>query len=96
MGGSKERRDSLLGMIKEAQARSGFVSEEAISDMAASLGLCVSDVYGVATFYSFVSTRPLGRHVIRICKSVPCCLKERRHWRVDWQGIGDRTWGDDR
>jgi NADH-quinone oxidoreductase subunit E len=91
MGGSKERRDSLLGMIKEAQARSGFVSEEAISDMAASLGLCVSDVYGVATFYSFVSTRPLGRHIIRICKSVPCCMKEAEtlaRWIGKELGIG--------
>ena len=66
MGGSKESRDALLGMIKEAQARSGFVSEEALSEMAVSLGLCVSDVYGVATFYSFVSTRPLGRSFLPI------------------------------
>jgi NADH-quinone oxidoreductase subunit E len=91
MGRNKERRDALLGMIKEAQARSGFISEEAISDMAVSLGLCVSDVYGVATFYSFVSTRPLGRHIIRICKSVPCCMKEAEtlaRWIGKELGIG--------
>ena len=75
MGAVKARRDGLLGMIKEAQGKAGFVSKEAMSQMAASLGLCVSEVYGVATFYSFVSTRPLGRHVIRICKSVPCGMK---------------------
>jgi len=72
---AKERK-SLLGMIKGEQETSGFVSDAAISEMAESLSLPVSDVYGVATFYSFVSTNALGRHVIRICKSVPCHLQD--------------------
>lgn len=76
MGGTTKGRDALLGMIQEAQAKAGFVSEKAVTEMAASLGLSISDVYGVTTFYSFLSTRPLGRNVIRICKSVPCCMKE--------------------
>ena len=33
-------------------------------------------MYAVATFYSFLSIRPLGRNVIRICKSIPCHLKD--------------------
>jgi len=65
-------RHQLLGVIKAEQEKRGYVSEEAIAGMAQTLQLSVGDVYGVATFYSFVSTRPLGRHVIRICKSVPC------------------------
>lgn len=72
---AKERK-SLLSMIKGEQETSGFVSDAAISGMAESLSLPVSDVYGVATFYSFVSTSALGRHVIRICKSVPCHLQD--------------------
>jgi NADH-quinone oxidoreductase subunit E len=68
-------RESLLGMIKEEQRKSGYVSEEAIAEMAESLALCVGDVYGVTTFYSFLSTQPLGKHVIRICKGVPCFLR---------------------
>jgi NADH-quinone oxidoreductase subunit E len=35
----------------------------------------VNEVYGVASFYSFLSTKPLGRNVIRVCKSLPCYLK---------------------
>ena len=66
----------LLIRLKEAQAESGSLSEEAIAGLAKSFGLPVNDVYGVATFYSFLSTRSLGRHVIRICKSLPCHLKD--------------------
>jgi NADH:ubiquinone oxidoreductase subunit E len=68
-------RHELLGLIKEEQARTGFVSEGAMAEMAQNVGVTVGDVYGVTTFYSFLSTKPLGRHVIRICKSVPCFLK---------------------
>jgi len=42
-------------------------------------------VYGVTTFYSFLSTWPLGRHVIRICKSVPCCMKDAERL-IEWVG----------
>ncbi len=68
-------REPLLGMIKEEQEKAGFLSEKAIAEIAVSLALPVGEVYGVTTFYSFLSTRPLGKHVIRICKSVPCCLQ---------------------
>jgi NADH-quinone oxidoreductase subunit E len=69
-------RHQLLNMIKEEQAENRSVSERAIADMAQALQLPIGDVYGVTTFYSFLSTRPLGRHVIRICKGVPCFLQE--------------------
>jgi NADH-quinone oxidoreductase subunit E len=69
-------RHQLLGMITAEQEKNRYVSEEAMADMAEALQLPIGDVYGVATFYSFVSTRPLGRHVIRICKSVPCLLQK--------------------
>ncbi len=51
------------------------MSEEFITEVAQSLNIPISEVYGVATFYSFLSRKPLGRNVIRICKSLPCYLK---------------------
>jgi len=69
-------REALLGTIKAEQMTSGCISKDAVADIAQSFKLSVSDVYGVTTFYSFLSTRLLGRHVIRVCKSVPCCLQE--------------------
>ena len=68
-------RDQLLGIIKEEQAKNGSVSDGAMADIAQTLHLPIGEVYGVTTFYSFLSTRPLGRHVIHICKSVPCFLQ---------------------
>jgi len=68
-------QEDLLVLLEEAQDRFGYLSGECLTDMAKSLGLSVSDVYGVATFYSFLSTKPQGRNVIRICKSLPCFLR---------------------
>lgn len=68
-------QEDLLELLREAQNRSGYLSEKTIVKIAKSLDIPISDVYGVATFYSFLSTRPQGRNVIRVCKSLPCFLK---------------------
>ena len=70
-----EERKQLLAVLEDEQRRSGYLSEDFLAGLAQSLGLPIGEVYGVATFYSFLSTRPLGRHIIRICKSVSCHLK---------------------
>ena len=70
-----EERKQLLAVLEDEQRRSGYVSEDFLAGIAQSLGLPIGEVYGVATFYSFLSTRPLGRHIIRICKSISCHLK---------------------
>ena len=72
MGKNKE---NLLILLQEAQNKSGYLSQELMVELAKSLNVSLSDVYGVATFYSFLSTKPQARNVIRICKSVPCYLK---------------------
>jgi len=77
-GSARTNRARLLEMLKAEQEKSGVLSPEVIGDIAQSLNIDVSEVYGVATFYSFLSTRPLGRNVIRICKSLPCDLKNAR------------------
>lgn len=76
MADQNNGRDILLDKLKEEQLNAGCVSEAFIAGMAESLGLSVSEVYGVTTFYSFLSTQSLGRHIIRVCKSVPCCMQD--------------------
>ncbi|MDR1604760.1 MAG: NADH-quinone oxidoreductase subunit NuoE [Gracilibacteraceae bacterium] len=71
----KEKRKKLLEMLQEKQRTAGFISETAMREIAGAAELSVSEVYGVATFYGFLSTRPQGRYTIRICKSLPCYLK---------------------
>jgi len=70
-----QARAVLLEKLKEAQLQHGYVSKEFMAQTARALQIPLSEVYGVTTFYSFLSTRPLGKYVIRICKSIPCYLQ---------------------
>jgi NADH-quinone oxidoreductase subunit E/NADP-reducing hydrogenase subunit HndA len=62
-------------LLKRAQEKFGYVPKESVAETARSLNTSISEVYGVTTFYSFLSSKPLGRNVIRVCKSLPCYLK---------------------
>lgn len=68
-------QEDLLELLREAQNRFGYLSEKTIVKIAKSLDIPISDAYGVATFYSFLSAKPQGRNIIRVCKSLPCFLK---------------------
>jgi len=71
-----EVSENLLVALKEAQAKFGYLSSALMIELARSLDVPVNEVYGVASFYSFLNIKPVGRNMIRICRSVPCYLKE--------------------
>ena len=71
-----EASENLLVVLKETQAKFGYLSPALMTELASSLDVPVNEVYGVASFYSFLNIKPLGRNIIRICRSVPCYLKE--------------------
>ena len=70
--------NNLLVQLEEAQQRLGYLPQELLVELANSLGVSISEVYAVATFYSFLYTEPQGRYVIKVCKSLPCFLKNSR------------------
>lgn len=61
-----------IDALKIVQRHRGWVSDEAITDVAQLLEMTPSDLDGVATFYNLIFRRPVGRHVIMICNSVSC------------------------
>jgi len=67
--------EDLLALLRDEQKKAGYISEQFIERIAQSMALSIGEVYGVATFYRFLSNRPLGRNVIQVCKSLPCYLK---------------------
>jgi NADH-quinone oxidoreductase subunit E len=71
-----KRPKNILMALQREQSASGYISRDFMAGLAEKLGVPLNQVYGVASFYSFVGLRPLGRNVIRVCKSLPCHLKE--------------------
>ncbi len=69
-------RADLLPALKQELRKSGSLSKEAMSEVAGQTGLPLNEVYGVATFYAYLPVLPKGKNVIRVCRCVPCDLKD--------------------
>lgn len=68
-------REGILAELKKEQLHSHFVSEAAMTRLKGQFGMTLGEVYGLTSFYSFLSTESTGRNVIRVCKNLPCFLK---------------------
>ena len=68
--------DNLLYILHDIQEASpyNYVTEDDLIEVADFLNVPYAKVYGTATFYSMVSQKPRGKHVIRLCDSPPCHL----------------------
>jgi NADH:ubiquinone oxidoreductase subunit E len=73
---TRERHEQLLARLKAEQEKAGCLSDDFIAKTAEAMHMPTSEVFGVATFYSFLSQKPQGRNVIRVCGNIPCYLKE--------------------
>jgi NADH:ubiquinone oxidoreductase subunit E len=69
---------NLLVLLERTRDVYGYVPDQALTGLAKQLGLPVVDVYAAASFYRCLPMRPLGKHIIKMCKSVPCYLKNIR------------------
>lgn len=65
-------RSSLLPILQGVVASNNYVSDTCMTDIAKELDLSAAQVYGTATFYSFLDTQPRGEYVIRVCKTITC------------------------
>ena len=66
--------------LKIVQSHRGWVSDEAIDELAEFLEMSPEELDGVATFYNLIYRKPVGRHVILICSSVSC-------WVMGYKGV---------
>ena len=71
----KEQKGALMPVLQEAQNIFGCVSEDVQKVIAEGLGVTLSEVYGVATFYSQFSLQPKGQYVAGVCLGTACYVK---------------------
>ena len=70
----EDKRAACIEALKIVQKYRGWVSDESVRDIAASLGMTADELDNVATFYNLIFRKPVGRHVILICDSVSCWI----------------------
>jgi len=71
----RERPGALIPVLEEVQGITGYLPESIQRRVASGLGLPLSQVYGVTTFYSFFTMKPRGKHQIRICLGTACHVR---------------------
>ena len=69
------KKGFLIQSLHRAQALFGYLPEEVQLLVARKLGLHLSEVYGVISFYSFFTDKPVGRNKINVCTGTACFVR---------------------
>ena len=71
----REQQGALIPILQRAQAVYGYLPPEVLQLIADRLGVSLSKVYGVATFYSQFYLERRGRHILKLCDGTACHVK---------------------
>lgn len=93
---SETKQSALIPVLREIQNEYGYLTEESMEEAACILGIPPSSVQNVATFYTMFFRKPVGGHVIWLCRTLSCALRGAEHvehYVCDKLGIktGDTT-----
>lgn len=68
-------RQHLLPILQGVVEHEKFLSEHSMLQIASELNLPAAEVFGTATFYSFLEHKKMGKYIIRVCKTITCSMK---------------------
>ncbi|MEX2381464.1 MAG: NAD(P)H-dependent oxidoreductase subunit E [Opitutales bacterium] len=68
------KRSAVLPILHLVQEDQGYISEEATEWIAAKLEIEPIHVWELLAFYPMIRQKPVGRNLIRVCRTLPCAL----------------------
>lgn len=71
----RDMKGALIPVLHEVQDTYGYLPEDVLHLVSDELGIPMTDIYGVTSFYSFFSLEPKGEHIIRVCMGTACYIK---------------------
>ena len=69
-----QRRSAVLPALYLAQYQQGYITANAIRHVAELLGITRADVEDVVSYYTMFYTRPVGKYVINVCRTLSCAI----------------------
>ena len=72
-------RSALLPILQEIQRRHSHISNFAQQEVARMLDIHPVEVYSVISFYSFLHTKPRGRNIVRLCRTIVCDMAGKKN-----------------
>ena len=68
----RNKKGNLIPLLQGTQDIFGYIPKYAIQTLSLETGISMSDIYGVATFYSQFRLQPVGKHIIKVCHGTAC------------------------
>ncbi|MCX6259944.1 MAG: NAD(P)H-dependent oxidoreductase subunit E [Bacteroidia bacterium] len=68
-------RQSLIPILQGIVEKYNYLTDEAMVEVAKELEISAAEVYGTASFYTFLDTMVRGKYVIRVCKTITCSMR---------------------
>ena len=68
------RREMVVDVMLALQEHYGYLSDDAVAEVAALLEMSLLEVEELATFYTFIYREPVGKYVIHVCDSLICWM----------------------
>ena len=71
-------REALMPILQAVVQKKSFLSRDDMAEIATVLNISAADVYGTASYYSFLDQDKRGKYVIRLCKSIIAEMKGKK------------------
>ncbi|MCK4639139.1 MAG: NADH-quinone oxidoreductase subunit NuoE [Bacteroidales bacterium] len=71
----KDKKGNLIPLLQGTQDIYGYIPREAFEKISSEVGLELSDMYGVVTFYAQFRLNPVGKHIIKVCHGTACHIQ---------------------
>jgi len=75
IGRYPHKQSAVVPVLYVAQEEFGHLSTEAVDCVAKLMEIPAARLYGIASFYSMLHMKPVGRHHIQVCRTLPCALQ---------------------
>lgn len=72
---SETKQSALVPVLREVQNEYGYLTDDSMEEAAEILGIPPASVQNVATFYTMFFRKPVGKHVLWVCRTLSCALK---------------------
>jgi NADH:ubiquinone oxidoreductase subunit E len=66
------KKDELIPILNFVNREIGYLPDWALDELSKRMRVPKSQLFSVASFYEMLSTKPVGKHIIRFCESAPC------------------------
>jgi NADH-quinone oxidoreductase subunit E len=82
--------EELIPILNDVNRALGYLPAAAMAEISRLLKVPKSSLFSVASFYTMLSTKPRGRHIVQFCESAPCHVVGGRQV---WQSLQDELGG---